>query len=240
MQLATSSASRPVTRRLTIRPWGKRRYWRNFSGVWSGDGAITPEKGPVADLWHTDLSYLKAPPAFGIIYNVVGPPVGGGTMWSSSYAVYDALSPPVQRLCSELKALHSPGAGIYNYVKTFGGEEKLARVDRELGRTEHPLAIRHPHTGRTALYITGHFMERIIGLTPQEEATLLLLLRAHYDNPNFQARMRWSPGCMAIWDQRATNHRGQSDHYPAHPYRTMKSTFVSDGIAAASLALRHD
>jgi taurine dioxygenase len=78
--------------------------------------AITPEKPPIADKWHTDLTYLKAPPAFGILYNVVAPPVGGDTMWSSSYAVFDALSPPIQRLCSELKALHTPGPGIYEHI----------------------------------------------------------------------------------------------------------------------------
>jgi taurine dioxygenase len=127
---------------------------------------------------------------------------------------------------------------IYEYVKKHGDAEKLARVDRELGQTEHPLVIRHPHTGRTALFLTDNFLERIIGLNAQEGAALLALLRAQYDNPNFHARMRWSPGCMAIWDQRAVNHRGLSDHYPTHPYRTMKSTFIGDGIPAAGLAIQ--
>jgi alpha-ketoglutarate-dependent taurine dioxygenase len=84
---------------------------------------------------------------------------------------------------------------------------------------------------------TDSHLSYIVGLHPAENLALLALLRAPYDNPNFQTRWRWNPGDLAIWDQRATNHRGLSDHYPAHPYRTMRSIFVGDGIPASSLAV---
>ena len=63
-------------------------------------------------------------------------------------------------------------------------------------------------------------------------------LRAFYDNPNHQTRWRWSPGDLAIWDQRAVNHRGLADHFPTHPRRAMQSISASDGIPIAQLAFR--
>jgi taurine dioxygenase len=199
--------------------------------------AITPEHPPRADLWHTDLTYWPSPPSIGSLYNLVAPPVGGDTMWASSYGAYEALSPAIQRLCAELVTEHTPGPGVYDYVRVRMGEEQVQRVKEAYPPVRHPLVIRHPQTGRPALFMTSNFLDRIVGLNPSEEAALRQLLTAPYNDPNLQVRWRWQPGSMAVWDERATNHRGLSDHYPEHPYRTMRSVFVGDGIPLAELAL---
>jgi taurine dioxygenase len=50
---------------------------------------------------------------------------------------------------------------------------------------------------------------------PDESTALLELLRAPLDDPNLQCRWRWREHDVAIWDERCTNHRGLSDHFPA-------------------------
>ena len=200
--------------------------------------SITPDQPPRADLWHTDLTYWEVPPAFAILYNVVAPAAGGDTVWSSSYAAYEALSPPFRRLCGQLTARHWCGPNLYQYVVDRGGESMARELQARFPPRDQPLVIRHPHTGRPALFLTDNFLDVIIGLEPHEEAALRTILRAPYNNPNNQARIRWQPGSMAIFDQRATNHRGLSDHWPTHPYRTTRSVFIADGIPVADLAWR--
>jgi taurine dioxygenase len=167
----------------------------------------------------------------------VAPPVGGDTVWASSYAAYDALSPAVQDLCAALTAQHSPGPALDDYIRERGGEEKVQAMRERYPAREQPLVIRHPHTGRVALYITDNHLDRIVGLQAHEDAALRQLLRRPYDNPNHHVRCRWQPGTLVLFDERATNHRGMSDHWPLHPYRTMRSVFIGDGIPLADLAL---
>jgi taurine dioxygenase len=50
-----------------------------------------------------------------------------------------------------------------------------------------------------------------------DESTMLLeLLQSRLDDPNLQVRWKWRTHDLAIWDERCTNHRAMSDHYPAH------------------------
>jgi taurine dioxygenase len=72
----------------------------------------------------------------------------------------------------------------------------------------------HPESGRDALFVSGTFMIGIDGMTDAESRMLLDFLAAHIQNPNFHVRWSWQPGDLAIWDERRTNHRALSDHYP--------------------------
>ena len=56
-----------------------------------------------------------------------------------------------------------------------------------------------------------------------ESDALLRLLYAHIDSPSFHCRYRWSPGDVAVWDERATLHQGPDDFHP-HPGRRRRVT----------------
>ena len=43
-------------------------------------------------------------------------------------------------------------------------------------------------------------------------------------DPNFQVRWRWRANDLAVWDERRTNHRALSDHFPHH--RVMRRVTV--------------
>ena len=78
----------------------------------------------------------------------------------------------------------------------------------------HPVVRVHPETGKKALFMGGNFMRRVVGFSELESAALLDLLMRHIDQPHLHCRWSWRPGDLAIWDERATVHRGLSDHFP--------------------------
>jgi taurine dioxygenase len=75
---------------------------------------------------------------------------------------------------------------------------------------------RHPVTGREALWVSGRFMDQVVGMHRDESDALLGFLVRHAENPNFCVRWHWTEGDLAMWDEASTNHRALSDHFPQH------------------------
>ena len=185
----------------------------------------TADSPPDADGWHTDVTWVAEPPKLAVLSALTIPDGGGGdTMWSSSYATYDALSEPVRRLCDGLQVLHTPGDDFIAAISRSLGEELGAKVAAEFQGAIHPLVRTHDETGRQALFLSRGFARRIVGLHPAESAALLGLLDALADDPNRAVRWRWKEGDVAVWDERCTQHRALSDHYPQH--RVMRRSTV--------------
>ena len=95
------------------------------------------------------------------------------------------------------------------------------------------MAIAHPHTGRSTLFVNALFTDAIIDpdgeLDPDEAAALLDRCLATFHWPEVQFRLHWKPGTLAMWDNIAVQHYGSSDYYPAR--RTMaRATFMSTTI----------
>lgn len=59
-----------------------------------------------ADVWHSDVSFTKAPPIGSILSMKVCPDKGGDTLWSNQHTAYDALSPAIKALVDSLQAEH--------------------------------------------------------------------------------------------------------------------------------------
>ena len=150
---------------------------------------LAASKGGIADEWHTDITFQTSPALMSILHMVKCPPVGGDTMWSSLYAAYDNLSPPMQELCDGLSALHD--AQPHN------------RPDR---MAVHPVVRVHPLTGRKALYVNEHFTRRIVEMNATESEMLLGYLVRWVQQPRFTVRYRWSEGTICMWDNRCTQH----------------------------------
>jgi taurine dioxygenase len=177
---------------------------------WIEDG---PDSPPKADLWHTDVAFLEAPPDFAVLNLRVAPPAGGDTLWADLYGAYEALSPTMQAAIEPLQLDLRPGTA----VELRSGERRWFEYVRDYSRPQsrHPLVRLHPVTGRRVLYLAGQFIEGITGMSPEESDLLLTLLRATVTDPNLQCRWNWREHDLVIWDERCTNHRATSDHYPA-------------------------
>ena len=159
---------------------------------------LRASRGYVADVWHTDVTFSERPPVMSILNMVTSPPVGGDTMWTNLYAAYDALSAPLRELVDGLTAVHT--------AKIYGHPEN---------RAEHPVVRVHPETGRRCLYVNEQFTARIPQLSRDESDLLLGYLTKFAQQPQFTVRYRWTPGTLAIWDNRCTQHYAVQDYWPA-------------------------
>jgi taurine dioxygenase len=177
---------------------------------WIEDG---PDSPPKADLWHTDVAFLEAPPEYAVLNMRVAPAVGGDTLWADLYGAYEALSPVMRAAIARLELDLRPGTPF----ELASGERRWFEYARDRSRPQshHPLVRVHPVTGRPVLFLAGQFIEGITGMGPAESDMLITLLRGTITDPNLQCRWHWHDHDLVIWDERCTNHRAVSDHYPA-------------------------
>jgi taurine dioxygenase len=77
---------------------------------------------------------------------------------------------------------------------------------------EHPLVRTHPVTKRKALYVNPVYTVGIKDMHAEEAAPILSFLNDHMTHENFTARYRWTPGAIAMWDNRACLHLPISDY----------------------------
>ncbi|WP_166902971.1 TauD/TfdA family dioxygenase [Mycobacterium sp. DL440] len=167
-----------------------------------------------ATRWHTDVTFVPNYPAASILRAVTLPSYGGSTLWASTAAAYDALPKPLKQLAENLRALHS---NRFDYAAapvialTEEEREMHAAFMKPDFRTEHPVVRVHPETGERTL-LAGDFVRGFLGLDSHESATLLDLIQRRITMPENTIRWNWAPGDVAIWDNRATQHRAVDDY----------------------------
>jgi taurine dioxygenase len=176
----------------------------------------TELRPPAEFPWHSDLSWLRTPPAFGVLNARDIPYRGGDTIWVDLFAVYDALPPEVKRRVQPLKLRHRPQPHFFEAVRRHHGEEIADRLVAENPPVEHPLVRPHPLDGRPALFLSPLYADSLVGLPPAESTSLLASLQRHLDESRFQIRWQWEQHDLVIWDEASTNHRALGDHYPRH------------------------
>lgn len=171
------------------------------------------EKKNFGGVWHTDTTYLQEPPSATMLIARELPPVGGDTMFSSNYAAYDALSPGLKKSLDGLLAVNSSSkAAVTHSREDRLGDSATNRARDELN-AEHPVVRTHPETGRKALYVNPGHTVRFVGWTEEESASLLEYLFSHQVRPEFTCRFSWTPGSIALWDNRCVLHNPINDYH---------------------------
>ena len=175
--------------------------------------------------WHTDSPFLDEPPAITTLRAVEIPPFGGDTSWANCALAFRHLSKAYQDM---LRGLRVHMSARNNYLTQsvlldkpieFSNEEtKKAGLE---GRY-HPLVRTHPETGEESLYICDTYTVGFEGMTTQEAKPIVDFLVAHCTQAAFTCRLRWEPGMVAMWDNRAAMHLGPNDYdgYRREMYRT--------------------
>jgi alpha-ketoglutarate-dependent taurine dioxygenase len=168
-------------------------------------------EGYAADMWHTDQTYLQTPPAASVLRQVVSPGTGGDTLWANTAAAYANLPDPLRILADNLWGIHTSS---FDYAEIHGQErdEKwLQAVRPTVMEAEHPVVRVHPETGERTL-IVGSYLKRFVGLNGADSRHLISILQDHITLPENTVRWRWQSGDVAIWDNRATQHRAVADY----------------------------
>ncbi|MSP88590.1 MAG: taurine dioxygenase [Alphaproteobacteria bacterium] len=183
--------------------------------------------------WHTDSTFLEKPPLGSFLYALDVPPRGGDTLFSNQYLAFETLSPGSRRMLDGMKTIH--GAASYNQSITagkFGADRTMKlRADAAMnaameGEVEHPAVRTHPESGRKALFVNRAYTLRFKDWTAGESQPLLNHLCAHSERPEFTCRFRWTPGTLALWDNRCALHNPINDY---HGHRRVMHRVVVQG-----------
>ncbi|GAB7051460.1 TauD/TfdA dioxygenase family protein [Catenuloplanes indicus] len=177
--------------------------------------AIDSADNGFADVWHTDVTFVRRPPMGSILRAVTLPPSGGDTSWADSQLAYESLHPGVQRLVDGLTAVHDGNRefGYYLAQRRNGrGNEWDGEIVTRLDPVEHPVVRVHPETGRKGIFVNPGFTSHVVGVSDAESRAILDLLYAHLTKPEHVVRHRWQPGDVAMWDNRSTSHYANRDY----------------------------
>ena len=163
-----------------------------------------------ADNWHSDWSFLAQPPAATLLYGNVIPAVGGDTLFANQYDAWDALPAALKSALGDAQGVHSARRGYARagrYGEGDAGRSMAIRYDDSALATQcHPVARRHPETGRTALFISPGYTIALADMPDDEGQALLRELYAHQGQEQFVYRHRWSAGMLVVWDNRCLVH----------------------------------
>jgi taurine dioxygenase len=165
--------------------------------------------------WHTDHSYDEAPALGSMLYAREVPKTGGDTLFASMYAAYNGLSEGLKATLEGLKAVHSSRHVFGPAAAARRGDLEGRIRNPELATQDavHPVVIRHPDSGRKALYVNPGFTVRFDGWTEEESRPLLEYLYDHAVRPEFTCRFQWREGSLAFWDNRSTWHFAVNDYH---------------------------
>ena len=158
-------------------------------------------------VWHQDMSYNDLPPKASLLYGIEVPEEGGETLFYNLYKAYEMLPGDLAKRIEGLSCKHdatrnSSGELRHGYDEAYSNEERPGAV--------HPLVVRHPGSGRTALYLGRRPNAWIVGLSDAESEQLLDDLWGHIERHDFSWVQHWRKGDLVIWDNRCTLHRRNS------------------------------
>jgi len=163
-------------------------------------------------VWHSDTTYLQNPPMATFLLARQVPPVGGDTMFANMYLAYETLSEGMKRLLDGLVAVNTSSKAEISNTR----EDRIrdaGRDDTSEMVAEHPVVRTHPESGRKALYVNSAHTLRFKDMSEEESAPLLDYLYRHQVRPEMTCRFRWTPGALAIWDNRCVQHFPVNDYH---------------------------
>ena len=196
--------------------------------------ATEPEAFNFGGVWHSDFSFLDAPPAFTILHALDVPAVGGDTVWASMTAAHDALPAEMRDLFEEVTCVHSASASYspaqQDLHSGLSGMDIRTSKSAEATR-DHPLLCTHPETSRRSLYFNGTYVRGLRGpgigdgsvKGTREEQRLLTWLHEFSTHVRFTFRHRWSDNDVVLWDNRSTQHVALND-YPGQRRELHRTT----------------
>ena len=169
-------------------------------------------KGEGADSWHADNTFMPEPPFASILRGERIPPLGGDTCWANTFLAYEGLSAPVRDMIDGLYAIHDITKMLRKAIELGRSDANVAEMQERWPPFKHPVVRTHPTSGRKALFVNRNWTTRIDGLSERESSSLLELLFGQILTPDYQVRLRWSPGTVAFWDNRWVQHYAVPDY----------------------------
>jgi alpha-ketoglutarate-dependent taurine dioxygenase len=183
----------------------------------------TVQQVSLAQLWHTDSSYLAVPCIGALLHGVETSRTGGETQFTNMYRVWEELPESLKQQVRGRRALHD-FANLHRLrtLKPMTEAEKA-----KVPPVWQPMVRRHPVTGRTSLYISPIYNTEIEGMDKEGAKRLIDALTEFAEQPRFVYRHRWAPHDVVMWDNRCTMH-AVTPHDPRERRVMHRTTIMGD------------
>jgi taurine dioxygenase len=185
----------------------------NFVGGFAGGDDVD---------WHSDQTYQVRPATGAMLFGTEVPRDGGDIYWANQYGAWDLLPKDIQQLIEGK-------TGVYRYAKRYALLNALELKDKEkanamlsLPDARHQLVLKHPRTGRKALYADPTTLVGIDGLSEEEAARVMPILFKAGGDESLVYRHKVHNGDLLMWDNGCTMHR--RDEMRLDQPRLMKRT----------------
>jgi taurine dioxygenase len=163
--------------------------------------------------FHHDMCYMPKPHKGTYLHALQLPSTGGNTRFSNMYRAYDLLPAHLKQSLAGKRAIQ-----VYDYDQT-----RTVDVDGDLTGIHHrwqPIFIRHPETGRTALYVNRLMTARIEGMEKEESDDTLAAIYEISEAPDNIMEHVWTRGDLIMWDNYCSCH-ARTD-FPASETRLLR------------------
>ena len=167
--------------------------------------------------WHSDMTYVEAPPPASILLGVEIPPIGGDTYFSDQQAAYDALPDELRDRVVDLSIKHN---AAHSSIGKLRRGYSAFTDPRDAPGAIHPVVRTHEETGARVLYLGRREWAYVPGLSLSESEEILDDLWRFAALPENVWRQVWEPYDLIIWDNRRVLHR--RDGFDPHSRRLMK------------------
>ncbi|MGY9018550.1 MAG: TauD/TfdA dioxygenase family protein [Alphaproteobacteria bacterium] len=176
--------------------------------------------------FHHDMCYMPKPHKGTMLYAIDLPSTGGNTRFSSMYRAYDQIPADLKKQLAGRTALQ-----VYDFHMT-----ETVDIDGDLTgihNLSQPIFVRHPQSGRTALYVNKLMTARIDGIPRDESDAILKELYAISEAPENYYEHIWTEGELAMWDNYCSCH-ARTD-FPAAERRLLRRcTLLGEEMIPAS------
>lgn len=168
------------------------------------DGAPVGSLGYGEAVWHTDMSYQEVTPSAALLYAIEVTETGGETGFLNMYHAYETLPEDLRAAVEGRQIKHDAS---HNSAGELRKGFSPVTDPRDAPGALHPVVVRHPVTGRKALYLGRRPNACVVGLPLEESESLLDRLWAHATQPQFAWFQKWKVGDLMLWDNRCAMHK---------------------------------
>lgn len=182
---------------------------------------------PDGEMWfHHDMAFVAAPHKATFLHAIEVPSTGGHTVFANMYAAYERLPGDLKDALAG-KQIHQ----VFDFAQT--GMPDLDNLE-SVQHAIQPAIVRHPVTGKSALYINRLMTATIVGMDRQKARRLLDDVLRYAEDTAITYEHHWRPGDFIVWDNRCSTH-ARTD-FPASERRLLLRGMIEGAPMTAAKA----
>ncbi len=180
---------------------------------------------PDGEMWfHHDMAFVDTPHRATFLYAVEIPSEGGHTCFANMYAAHDNLPARLRKAITGKTVLQ-----VFDFAQT--SQPDIDNLDG-VKYARQPAIVRHPDTGKCALYINRLMSATLDGMDRTDAENLIDEIIPYAEDPAIIYEHHWCPGDYIVWDNRCSTH-ARTD-FPADQRRLLRRGMIEgDPMIAA-------